>query len=176
MDIEGEMTVFDHNESPNMNNDIEGLLHDTLREGPNDEAKKFLKLVEEGEQELYPGCKIFSNLSFIIGLFIYKCDHKLSNIAIAELLNFFRDVLPNAKLPSSFKEAKNVLEVLGLDYTKIDACLNDFMLHWEEHANATSCHVCQTPRWKSNDKDQPNGKTYKIPVKILRYFPIKKMF
>lgn len=59
--------------------DIDGLLHDTFRDiaeenggcqgvgdEPNEDARKFYKLVEEGKQELYPGCKSFSKLSFII--------------------------------------------------------------------------------------------------------------
>ncbi|XP_056697947.1 uncharacterized protein [Spinacia oleracea] len=89
-----------------------------------------------------------------------------------------REAFPDAKLPKSFNEAKSALKVLGLNYTKIDACPNDCMLYWEENANATSCHVCDMPRWKSNDteNDTPleNGKIHRIPKKILRYFPIKR--
>lgn len=107
----------------------------------------------------------------MIRLFIFKCDHRLINVAFGDLLKLLRDVLPDAKLPSSFNEAKSVLKALGLNYTKIDACPNDCMLYWEEHADATSCHVCETPRRKSNDVDETNRK---IPKKILRNFPIKK--
>lgn len=167
---------IEHGEALNMNDGVQELLNDTLRQGPNEEAKKFLKLVEEGEEELFPGCKTFSRLSFIIRLFIYKCDHNLSNVAFTSLLELLREVLPDAKLPSSFHEANKVIKMLGLDYKKIDACPNDCMLYWEEHANATSCNVCGSPRWKSkdDDKDETSRKNHTIPFKVLRYFPIKK--
>ncbi|XP_021730018.1 uncharacterized protein LOC110696987 [Chenopodium quinoa] len=182
--IEREQTILDNDEGSNpndFNDDIVGLLHDArddFRKGPNDEAKKFFKLVEEGQEELYLSCKNHSKHSFMIRIFILKCDHKPTNVAFGDILELIREVLPDAKLPASFNEAKSVLKVLGLDYTKIDACPNDCMIYWEEHENATSCHVCETPRWKSNDTENgiqnENGKTYKIPQNILRYFPIKK--
>ncbi|XP_021843900.2 uncharacterized protein [Spinacia oleracea] len=185
INIETEGMIFDHEEQSNMNDlndDVAELLHgvqDAFREGPNDEAKQFFKLVEESQEELYPGCKKHSKLSFMIRLFIYKCDVRLPNSSFDLLLEIFKEVLPDAsKVLASFNEAKTVLKVLGMDYKKIDACPNDCMLYWEEHAIATCCHVCETPRWKSNGKDpnaqQENGKTHKIPRKILRYFPIKK--
>lgn len=58
-----------------MHDSIDELMHDRFREtivgagnsqGPNEEARKFHRLVEEGNQELFPGCKTFSKLSFII--------------------------------------------------------------------------------------------------------------
>lgn len=170
--------LLEHDESPNMDDGMQELLNDTMREGPNEEAKKFLKLVEEGQEELYPGCKTFSRLSFIIRLFIYKCDHKLSNVAFTALLELLKEVLPHANLPKSFNEASKVIKALGLDYTKIDACPNDCMLYWEKHENTSSCHICGSPRWKSKDGDngETNGKNHKVPLKILRYFPIKKWF
>jgi len=64
--------------------DINGLLYETFRNGVeakgskkglNDEAKKFYNLIHEANQELYPGCKSFSTLSFVIRLFLLKCLH-----------------------------------------------------------------------------------------------------
>ncbi|XP_057529755.1 uncharacterized protein LOC130808293 [Amaranthus tricolor] len=189
MSPEREVEDPQHDEPSNINDRIQELLSDALREGPNEEAKKFFRLIEEGEQELYPGCKKMSRLAFTIRLYIYKCDeegeqelypgckkmsrlaftirlyiykcdHKLSDVATAGLLNFFKEVLPDdAILPTSMHKAKKVLKLLGLDYKRIDACPNDCMLYWAKHANATSCHVCGTSR---------------IPSKVLRYFPIKK--
>ena len=54
INIQREETILDSDEGSNPNesdDDIVGLLHDArdaFREGPNDEAKKFLRLVEEG--------------------------------------------------------------------------------------------------------------------------------
>ncbi|KAL2899809.1 60S ribosomal protein L4 [Bienertia sinuspersici] len=79
MGSDREREVHEHNETLNMNDEIKGLLHDTLREGPNEEANKFYMLIEEGQEELFRGCKFFLKLSFTI-IFMYKCDCKLSNV------------------------------------------------------------------------------------------------
>lgn len=91
--------------------DINGLLHDILQGGPNEETEKIYKLVEEGQQELYPRCKTFSKLAFTIRLFLFKRDHKLSNVAFSELLELLKSLIPDAKLPSSFREASNDLKM-----------------------------------------------------------------
>ncbi|KAL2921656.1 Gamma-tubulin complex component 2-like protein [Bienertia sinuspersici] len=154
MGPEREVEDLQHDEPSNMNDGIQELLHDALREGLNEEAKKLLNLIEEGQQELYSGCKKMSRLAFTIRLYIYKCDHKLPDVAIVGLLEFFKEVLPDyIILPTSTYEAKKVLKLLGLDYKKIDACPNDCMLYWAEHANATSYHVCGASRWKSKESD-----------------------
>lgn len=72
----------------NTHDNFDELLHDRFRdtyeetsnvqEGLNEDAIKFYRLVEEGKQELFPGCKNFSKLSFIIRLFLYKTLHGLS--------------------------------------------------------------------------------------------------
>ncbi|XP_021724321.1 uncharacterized protein LOC110691691 [Chenopodium quinoa] len=174
-----------------MHDDIERLIYDVHRdvaeryEGvgdePNDEAKKFYKLVEDGKQELYPGCKKNSKLSFLIRFYLLKCTHGLTNIEISDFLELFREVLPDASnLPNSFNEARRLIKDLGLHYDKIDACRNDYMLYWKEHEAATSCHVCHAPRWKEtqteNQEDisnQPSKKVHQVPAKVLWHFPLK---
>lgn len=79
---------------------------------------------------MYPGCKIFSRLAFTIRLYIYKCDHKLSNVAFSALLALFEEVLPDDLiLPTSLNKAKKVLKFLGLDYKK------------SMHAPMTACYI-----------------------------------
>ena len=90
---------------------MDGILHDAYRNiaeeaantqgvgGPTAEAKRFFKLVEEGKEELYPGCHNFSKLSFTVHLFLFKCLHGLSNEAFCDLLKLLREVFPYAKLP-----------------------------------------------------------------------------
>ncbi|XP_070003065.1 uncharacterized protein [Nicotiana sylvestris] len=101
-----------------MHDDIDGLLHDTfrnvegdlsheeVREAPSEDAMRFFKLVEEGKQELYPGCESFSKLDFTIRLFLFKCIHGLSNVAFSDLLDLIKEAFPFAKLPKSFHKAK----------------------------------------------------------------------
>ncbi|CAJ2665839.1 unnamed protein product [Trifolium pratense] len=80
--------------------DIDGLLHITFRDvvqeedevnvGLNEDAKKFYNLVEEAKQDLYPGCKNFSKLSFTIRLYLLKCLHGWSNVSLHGLLELLR--------------------------------------------------------------------------------------
>ncbi|XP_057247163.1 uncharacterized protein LOC130589685 [Beta vulgaris subsp. vulgaris] len=171
-----------------MHDSIDELMHDRFREtivgagnsqGPNEEARKFHRLVEEGNQELFPGCKTFSKLSFIIRLLLYKTLHGLSNVAFDDLLKLWKEVIPNANLPSNFNEAKKIIRDLGLDYQKIHACPNDYMLYWKEYEDAEECYVCHTSKWKQPEENQGNGiakpskKKSRIPAKVLWHFPLK---
>jgi hypothetical protein len=91
------------------------------------------------------------------------------------LLQLLKDVLPEgSSLPKNFNAAKNMVKCLGLGYTNIHACDNDCILFWKEHEKANVCPKCKTSRWKS-EKRSPNGKrVHRVPMKVLRYFPIKK--
>lgn len=62
-----------NDEGSDMYDDIDGLLHDTfrsveddlghegVRDGLSEDAKRCFKLVEEGKEELYPGCENSTN-------------------------------------------------------------------------------------------------------------------
>ncbi|KAL2902146.1 Formamidopyrimidine-DNA glycosylase [Bienertia sinuspersici] len=83
MSPEREAEDLQHDEPSNVNDGIEELLYNALREGSNEEAKKFLNLIEEGQQELYSGRKKMSRLAFTICLYIYKC---LTSFLMLQLL------------------------------------------------------------------------------------------
>ncbi|XP_069145925.1 uncharacterized protein [Solanum lycopersicum] len=171
-------------ETSNMHDDIDRLLHDTfrivvddqrhegMREGPPEDAKRFFKLVEKGKEELYPECKNFSKLSFTIWLYLFKCIHKLDDVAFSDLLDLIRESIPFSQIPDSFYKAKKVIKELGLNYEKIHACTYDCMLFWNDNAKLDNCSVCGASRWKSVRNDLNNNVT-KIPVKVLRYFTLK---
>ncbi|XP_059316727.1 uncharacterized protein LOC132067483 isoform X3 [Lycium ferocissimum] len=172
-------------EDSNLRDNIDGLLHDTFRnvegesaheevgrEGLSEDAKKFFKLLEEGKQELYPGCETFTKLSFTIRLYLLKTLHGLSNVAFSDILALLKEAFPFAQLPESFNKARNMIKDLGLHYEKIHACPNDCMLFWKDNEKAENCSVCGSSRWKSVGNALTNAKS-KIPAKVLRYFPLK---
>ncbi|XP_063948725.1 uncharacterized protein LOC108203454 [Daucus carota subsp. sativus] len=149
------------------------------RKGMDDEAKKFYRLVEEGGQPLYPDCTTFTRLSFIVRLYQLKCVHGMTESAVSDLLKLIKDVFPN-NIPSTFKGAKTMIKDLGLNYEKIHACKNDCMLFWAENEKLDVCKKCGASRWKEVE-DKKNGvesnkvvKGHKIPLKVMRYFPLKK--
>ncbi|KAK6773958.1 hypothetical protein RDI58_029197 [Solanum bulbocastanum] len=130
-------------------NVADDLRHEGVREGLSEDVKRFFKLVEEGKQELYPGCKSFSKLNFTIRLHLFKWIHKLSNVAFSNLLDLIKEAFPFAQILESFyKEKKD-------DTAKLD-----------------KCSVCGSSRWK-NVRDDLTNMVTKIPAKVSRYFPLK---
>ncbi|KAK6788231.1 hypothetical protein RDI58_016756 [Solanum bulbocastanum] len=93
---------------------------------PHLEMDKFERLMKEANEELYPGCKKFSKVSFLLHIYRTKCMFKWSNESFNSLLGLLKDALPEGyELPSSFYETKKIIEDLGLKYEKIHACPND---------------------------------------------------
>ena len=106
-----------------------------------------------------------------------KCLYGWSNKSVEGLLEFFRFSYPDGNLvPESFYNAKKIIRDLGLDYEKIDACIDDCVLYRNEYADLEKCPRCKKSRWKLNESNgnvigkKKNHK--KVPHKILRYFPL----
>ncbi|XP_073112429.1 uncharacterized protein [Elaeis guineensis] len=127
-----------------INTDVE---RDNVNEGyepqePNPEAVAFYRLLKDADKNLYPGCDKISKLSFAVKLLHLKCSNNWSDTSMDKLLKVFKEVLPNGALvPNSFYEAKKLIQDLRLEHIKIDACLNDCVIYWREHANAIVCPV-----------------------------------
>ena len=118
--------------------------------------------------ELYPGCRKYSALNFLIKLMHLKVISKCSNHYFDGLLELLVDALPDGTiLPKSHYEAKAKLRSLGLGYESIDACKHDCALFWKENAKLEFCPVCGECRWQDN---HGNGK--KVAHKVMRYFPV----
>ncbi|XP_058106342.1 uncharacterized protein LOC131249554 [Magnolia sinica] len=178
--------------------DMHGLLHDVfgisgvddmptelpsqepIQEEPNLEAERFFRLLQDAEQALYPGCKKFTKLSFVVRMYQLKCLNGWSNKSFTMLLELLKEALPEGEtLPSSFYETKKIIKELGLSYNKIDACPNDCQLYWKTNVNDESCVVCGISRWKtmehnSNDDEATTipSKVKKIPAKTLWHFSL----
>ncbi|RHN45055.1 hypothetical protein MtrunA17_Chr7g0226101 [Medicago truncatula] len=143
------------------------------------ENSKFYQLVKENEEMLYPNCKKYSKLSFMVHLFHLKCLNGWSDKSFSMLLDLLRDALPEGNiLPNSYYETK-MISGLGLGYEKIHACPNDCILYRDKYVNDQVCPKCGTSRWKTTNEDvQANGmetsdKRKNLPTKILRWFPLK---
>ena len=63
--------------------------HESINDssGPNEETKRFFKLIEDAGQPLYPGCEEFSKLSFIVEMYHLKCMYNVSDRAFYALQN-----------------------------------------------------------------------------------------
>ncbi|KAL3831063.1 hypothetical protein ACJIZ3_019865 [Penstemon smallii] len=180
---------FQQNDNFDIYNEMHDLVHDAfgvkdtsidIEEEPNEQPTSFYKLLDDAQQELYPGCKQFSKLKFIVRLFHLKCMGKWTNKTFTMLLELLKKAFPDLteSLPKSYYEVRKVIGALGLTCIKIDACPNDYMLYWKEHKNDIACHVCNTSRYlqaenTTVDEEVSSEKCKKVPAKVLRYFPLK---
>ena len=81
----------------------------------------------------------------------------------------------NDKFLDSYQKLRKIVSDLGFNYEKIHACPNHCMLYRKENENYDFCKVCHTSRWKqqSNESNGEDNKDRNIPVKVVRYFPLK---
>ncbi|XP_039805278.1 uncharacterized protein LOC120669560 isoform X2 [Panicum virgatum] len=172
-------------EESNEDDDIAGLLRDLAAglddRGDFDDSSSVLepcaellaiqKLVEENSKGLYPNCKKYTQLRFLIRLLHLKLLGGWTDRSFNLLLDLLNDALPEGSaLPRSFHEPKKLVKSIGIGYNSIHACENDCILYWKVNSKLDSCPKCKVSCWKSIRKSH----TYKVPRKVLRYFPIKK--
>jgi hypothetical protein len=55
---------------------------------------------------------------------------------------------------------------IGMDYQTIDACPNDHIIYYGQHASKTECPQCLISRYQTNQV------TKRVPRKVLRHIPI----
>lgn len=168
---EGNTDLMDWEENTGFGDNLDQMLDVTYASrGPNSDAKKFYRLVEDGKMPLYPNSKKFSRLSFLVRLYHWKCVHGVTESAFGEILELIKEAFPDVSVPASFNSAKSIIKDLGLDYKKIHACPNDCMLYWGENEKLESCKTCSSSRWTTVEEN--SGKS-RVPAKVLRYFPLK---
>ena len=141
----------------------------------NIEEDKFSKLFCYCKQELYPSCENFSKLSFTVQLLNIKCLFDLSDKATYALLSLLAKAFPHGnKVPMSYYEARKFTRELGLDYVKIDACLNDCIIYRGDYLEST-CPTCTTScrvlshdhSWRNNAKAFDDNKEKQSTSKPL---------
>ncbi|WVZ63949.1 hypothetical protein U9M48_013539 [Paspalum notatum var. saurae] len=139
------------------------------------DAEAYYKLVNDASQELYPNCKGFSKLQFLVRVLNWKNLWRVSDGCYDDLLGLIKDALPEGEvLPKNFHEAKKFVKAIGIGYKCIDACKNDCILFRKEYANAKFCPVCKSSRWKSVKGGEDGRRIHRVPAKVVRHFPLKK--
>jgi len=142
---------------------------------PCEELVAIQKLVAENSKELYPNCKKYTQLCFLIRLLHTKFLGGWSDRSFNLLLDLLNDaLLEGSTLPRNFHEAKKLVKSIGIRYNSIHPCENDCILFWKDKEGLDSRPKCKASRWKSVRKSLDGKHVYKIPKKVLRYFLIKK--
>ncbi|XP_051202273.1 uncharacterized protein [Lolium perenne] len=155
-------------------------LHSEKEEGSEDDSEDedvetYKRLVNDGGQLLYPGCKKFSKLQFLVRLLNIKNVRGMTNAAFEDMLTLFREAIPEGhSLPKKFHEAKQYIRGVGLAYDTYDVCFNDCIIFRGIHANANVCPVCKTSRWKTERSVVGGKRISRVARKVIRHFPLKK--
>lgn len=146
--------------------------------------KEFHKLMQDLESELYPGCKIFKRLEFIVILLHIKVSGKWTDHSFSLLLKALHMAFNyDASFPKCSYEASKYTKTLGLDYVKIDACINHCALFWKENEGKDECPKCGASRWKERQvsqgvgdsdttSEEPQNIGRREPQLVLRHFPL----
>ncbi|KAK9093104.1 hypothetical protein Syun_028015 [Stephania yunnanensis] len=143
---------------------------------PNEETRKFQKILLDAEQPLYPECNEFTTLSFIVRLLNLKVLGGWSGKSFTMLLELLNDAFPIiTKLPKTFYEAYKLIKDLGFTCETWDACPNNCILFKDKDKDLDSCIVCHASRYKElNGKvGLENNRGEKESAKRMRYFPLK---
>ena len=104
--------------------DDRGDMEDDMSfEAPNQDVATIRKLVADNSQELYPGCKNYSKLRFLVRLLHIKLLGGWTDRSFDLLIDLPVDPLPKGSaLPKNFYEAKKLVKSIGVRYTSIHAC------------------------------------------------------
>ncbi|XP_071680313.1 uncharacterized protein [Lolium perenne] len=153
----------------------EGSEDDSEDDSEDEDVESYRRLVNDGGQQLYPGCKKFSKLQFLVRLLNIKNVRGMTNAAFEDMLTLFREALPEGhSLPKKFHEAKQYIRGVGLAYDTYDACLNDCIIFRGIHAKANVCPVCKTSRWKTVRSVVGGKRISRVAMKVIRHFPLNK--
>lgn len=170
---EGEDDGFE-DEDPFVSEDMFSLVHDATNvvakdfedkageaRGHDEIPDKFHKLMKDAEEELFPGCKTFSRLEFIVTLLHLKVSGHWSDKSFSGLLSTLQKAFNfDPSFPKSAHEAKKYTKDLGLNYLKIHACVNHCILFRKEYENADACPVCEESRWKEASGELDDSVTF----------------
>jgi hypothetical protein len=122
--------------------------------------------LEEAIRPLYRGARC-TQLAATILLMNLCTVHGVTNGFADEMFTILNaHMLPKENvLPKNYYAARSLTGKLGLSYNSIHACDKGCVLFRGEHTQATHCPKCGGPRFMDETRR-------KIPVKVLRHFPL----
>ena len=124
---------------------------------------------------MYDGCNPeVTRLSFTLELLKTKTKTKWTNKSLDEHLKLLHNkCLPAGNLcPTSVEEAKKIVCPFDLPHIRYHTCINDCIIYRREHAEKTSCPVCNASRYKKARKISSQKVVWYLPVttRLQRYF------
>ena len=92
-------------------------------------APFYEKTKNDSKKPLYSGCTTFTRLSAVLALVNLKARFGWSDKSFTELLVLLKKLLPEDNtLPKNHYKVKKILCPVRIEYQKIRACPNDYIL------------------------------------------------
>jgi hypothetical protein len=102
-----------------------------IEDPPTPEVEEFFRLLKASKEQLHEHTKV-TLLAFVIRLMAIKSKFFFSHNCYNELMKLIGEVLLNPnKLPKGMYHSKKLAKGLSMDYEKMDACRNSYMLFLE---------------------------------------------
>jgi len=142
-------------------------------------APLYKKIESDLKKPLYSGCTTFTRLTTVLALVNLKARFGWSDKSFSKLLVLSKMMIPKDNMLSkNHYEAKKILCVVGMEYQKIHACLNDCILYRNQFAKMCKCPTCGVLRYKvKDDKCSDNATTNNSrPTKVCWYLIIIPRF
>ena len=118
---------------------------------------------------LYVGCSKFTKLSAVLRLYNLKAGNGWRDKSFITLLDLLKDMLPETnELLDRTYDTKKILCSMGMNYERIHACPNNYILYQKDYEDLESCPECDVSRYKRNKKN--------VPAKALWYFSLIPRF
>jgi len=118
------------------------------------EAHGYGSMSSDAETPLYPISTNFTRLSVVLRLMNLKAINGWTDKSFTELLQLLKNMLPEGNtLPNRNYEAKKILCPMGMEYKKIHACPDDYILYRKDFELLKSCPRCGLSRYKLKQKD-----------------------
>ncbi|KAI9087728.1 hypothetical protein K1719_030360 [Acacia pycnantha] len=135
----------------------------------NDAAREFFSLMDESVVLCIKVVEILKVIFYdqIVPNQVLVWDHDKAMSMFTELL---RDAFPDADIPSSFSEAKKIINVIRLELRKNRCTAQTYLYALLGRGCSEETCKCHTSRFRAVRKGK---KQKKKPAKILRYFPLK---
>ena len=125
------------------------------------EAHGYGSMSSDAETPLYPISTNFTRLSVVLRLMNLKAINGWTDKSFTELLQLLKNMLPEGNtLPNRNYEAKKILCPMGMEYKKIHACPDDYILYRKDFELLKSCPRCGLSRYKLKQKDDAVSYTH----------------
>ncbi|GLT26619.1 hypothetical protein SLA2020_016740 [Shorea laevis] len=143
-------------------------------EEPNSKTREFYDLLHATEVHIGAEGQDVTVLSWMVEMLTMKTFYNMSAANWEMALSLSQKLLSpedQEKCQRISTVPKKIINVLGLGYKKIDVCVNDcFLCYDEQSKNLTTCPVCGESRYESRNIDAIRQKD--VPRKSLWYLPI----